>query len=307
MKKTSQQEPPRRPTPVDSNKITLYHGDCLHILRQLPDQAIDLVVTSPPYADARKKTYGGVAPDDYVDWFLPMSRELLRVVKPSGSFILNIKEKVVTGERHSYVLELILAMKKQGWHWIEEYPWIKKNPMPGKWKTRFRDAHERCLHFSPAIEPYMDQDAVKVTIGDWHKSFNPRRARTDLRKRGTGSQFWTRDANWAGKTEVYPTNVLQFPTENKNKKHPAVFPRQLPDFFIKLFSKPGDVVLDPFAGSGTTLRVAADLGRGAIGIELMDEYVKNIEVEFGIRREPPAVDVPAEPPANDNDQERRTG
>ncbi len=94
------------------NRIVL--GDCREVLKQIPDERIDLVVTSPPYADQRKEVYGGVHPDQYVEWFLPISAELKRVLKPTGSFVLNIKERVVNGERHTYVLELILEMRKQG-------------------------------------------------------------------------------------------------------------------------------------------------------------------------------------------------
>ena len=90
------------------------------MLKTLPDNTVDLVVTSPPYADQRKSTYGGVTTDQYVEWFLPISAQLLRVLKPTGTFILNIKEKVVNGERSTYVMELILAMRKQGWLWTEE-------------------------------------------------------------------------------------------------------------------------------------------------------------------------------------------
>jgi DNA modification methylase len=283
----------------DTKPVTLYHGDCLHVLRQLPDHSIDLSVTSPPYADARKKTYGGIPHAEYVEWFLPIGAELLRVLKPDGSFVLNIKESVVKGERHAYVSDLIRALREQGWRLIDEYVWVKPNPYPGWWPTRLRDAFERCFHLSPTTRCFMDQDAVKVPIGDWVKNWNPAKARTDLRRRGTKSNFWTRDRAWAGKTHVLPTNVLQFPTENKNKKHPAVFPRQLPEFFVKLFSQPGEVVLDPFAGSGTTLSVAAALGRRAIGIELKDEDVVNMEAEFGIDREPQPIMLPLADPAND--------
>lgn len=89
-------------------------------------------MTSPPYADQRKEVYGGIHPDHDVDWFLPISEELKRVLKSSGSFILNIKERVVNGERHTYVIDLILAMRQQGWLWTEEYVWHKKNCYPGK-------------------------------------------------------------------------------------------------------------------------------------------------------------------------------
>ena len=90
-------------------------GDCREVLKTLDDHSVDLIFTSPPYADSRATTYGGIRPDEYIDWFLPISAELLRVLKPDGTFILNIKEKVVDGERHTYVIELILAMRRQGW------------------------------------------------------------------------------------------------------------------------------------------------------------------------------------------------
>jgi len=111
----------------------------------------NLIITSPPYADSRNKTYGGIKPNEYVDWFIPRSKEF---------FILNIKEKAVNGERHPYVLELILALRKQGWLWTEEFVWHKKNCFPGKWPNRFRDAWERCLQFNKTKKFKMYQDEV---------------------------------------------------------------------------------------------------------------------------------------------------
>lgn len=104
----------------------IYLGDCLDILSKLEENSIDLIMTSPPYLNRRVKTYGGVKPEEYVNWFLPIGKELLRVLKPTGTFILNIKEKSENGERHTYVLELILAMRKIGWLWTEEFIWHKK-------------------------------------------------------------------------------------------------------------------------------------------------------------------------------------
>lgn len=150
----------------NGNSIELYNGDSLEVLKSLSDNCIDLIVTSPPYSDQRKTTYGGVHPDKYVEWFLPISEQLLRVLKPTGSFILNIKEKVYEGERHTYVIELILALRKQGWLWTEEYMWHKKNSFPGKWPNRLRDAWERLLHFTKEKKFNMYQDAVKIPIGD---------------------------------------------------------------------------------------------------------------------------------------------
>jgi len=107
-------------------RTDLYLGDCKEKLELLEENSVDLIVTSPPYADQRKDTYGGIHHDKYVEWFLPISEQLLRVLKPTGTFILNIKEKVVDGERSTYVMELILEMRKQGWLWTEELFGIKK-------------------------------------------------------------------------------------------------------------------------------------------------------------------------------------
>ncbi len=115
-------------------------GDCFDVLKKMEENSVDLIVTSPPYADQRKNTYGGIHPDGYVDWFLPITGELFRVLKPTGTFILNIKEKNSDGERHTYVMDLIIKMRNQGWLWTEEFMWHKKNCFPGKWPNRFRDA-----------------------------------------------------------------------------------------------------------------------------------------------------------------------
>jgi DNA modification methylase len=126
----------------------IIQGDCLEVLKDFDDNTFDLIVTSPPYADSRSKTYGGIKPINYVEWFLPRSEQLFRVLDSKGTFILNIKERVVKGQRSTYVLELILELQKQGWLWTEEFIWHKKNFSPGKWPNRFRDSWERCLQFN---------------------------------------------------------------------------------------------------------------------------------------------------------------
>ena len=116
------------------------------MLETLPENSVDLVFTSPPYANNRcKSAYHGVDIDQYVEWFLPISEQLKRVLRPEGSFVLNIKERAVHGERQTYVLELILEMKKQGWYWIEEYIWHKKDCYPGKWPNRTQESADQCL------------------------------------------------------------------------------------------------------------------------------------------------------------------
>jgi len=263
-------------------KVEIYLGDCKNELKYLPDNSVDLIVTSPPYADQRKSTYGGISVDKYVEWFLPISEELLRVLKPTGTFILNIKEKVVNGERSTYVMELILEMKKQGWLWTEEFIWHKKNCYPGKWPNRFRDAWERLLQFNKNKQFNMYQDSVMVPVGDWAKSRLKNLSETDLHRDNSkvSSGFGKNISNWIGRDMTYPTNVLHLATECNNKKHSATFPETLPTWFINLFTQVGDCVLDPFMGSGTTNIVAAKLHRNSIGIELLPDYYNLVKTSF---------------------------
>lgn len=257
----------------------LFLGDCKDELKKLEDNSVDLVFTSPPYADNRKDTYGGIHPDKYVEWFLPASQQLLRVLKPTGTFVLNIKERVEKGERHTYVIELILEMRKQGWLWTEEFIWHKKNCYPGKWPNRFRDAWERLLQFNKSRQFHMYQDAVRVPVGEWSKTRLKNLSETDKRRDNSrvGSGFGKNISNWLDRDMVYPTNVLHLATECGNRNHSAVFPDDLPEWFIKLFTKEGDVVLDPFMGSGTTLLVAQRMKRNSIGMEILPEYCEMVK------------------------------
>jgi DNA modification methylase len=251
-------------------------GDCLDELQNYEDNYFDLIVTSPPYADCRKNTYGGIHPDEYVDWFLPRSNEFYRVLKPTGTFILNIKEKVVNGERHTYVIELILGMRNQGWLWTEEFIWHKKNSHPGKWPNRFRDAWERCLQFNKTKNFHMFQDNVMIPMGKWAETRLKHLGKNDTIRFNSqvGSGFGKNIANWVGRDKAYPSNVLHLATETGNRNHSATFPKSLPEWFIKLFTKEDDWVLDPFVGSGTTCEVAQQLGRNCVGIDILPDYVE---------------------------------
>ena len=258
---------------------TLYLGDCKEELQHIASDSVDLIVTSPPYTNQRSDTYGGVTPEAYVEWFLPIADELQRVLKPTGTFILNIKERVVKGERHTYVLELILAMRKRGWLWTEEFIWHKKNCYPGKWPNRFRDAWERLLQFNLQRKFKMNQEAVMVPVGDWYASRMRTLSETDRSRDESkvGSGFGKKVANWLERDKVYPNNVLHRATECGNRKHSAAFPYWLPEWFIDLFTDAGDVVLDPFIGSGTTAFAALDKGRRVIGIEIHKPYYDTLK------------------------------
>lgn len=260
-------------------------GDCKDELKKLPNEFVDLIFTSPPYADQRKNTYGGIHPDKYVEWFLPTSKELLRILKPTGTFILNIKEKAVNGERSTYVIELILAMKKQGWLWTEEFIWHKKNSYPGKWPNRFRDSWERLLQFNKEKHFKMLQEEVMVPIGSWSKNRLKNLSETDKKRDESkvGSGFGKNISNWLDREMAYPTNVIHMATECNNKNHSAAFPESLPEWFIKLFTQFGDTVLDPFMGSGTTNIVAEKLGRNSVGIDINKDYYELVKRKMETR------------------------
>lgn len=271
----------------------IYNGDANELLANnelFPDSKIDFIITSPPYADKRKNQYGGIHPDKYLEWFLPISKNLFRALKHNGSMILNIKEHARNGERDTYVLELILEMRKQGWYWIEEYCWYKKNSFPGKWPNRFRDAWERCLHFSKEKKFKMYQNSVKVPIGDWadkrFKSMSNKDFERTMSK--TNNILGRNVSNWINRKTVYPhnvitfeeehyiNNVIEFPTVCYNKNHAAAFPLELPVWFLKLFTRKNDVVLDPFIGSGTVAFASLALERKFIGIDIKEEYTSSI-------------------------------
>lgn len=263
-------------------RTELYLGDSKEKLGLLEENSIDLIVTSPPYADQRKDTYGGIHHEKYVEWFLPISEQLLRVLKPTGTFILNIKEKVVEGERSTYVMELILEMRKQGWLWTEEFIWHKKNSYPGKWPNRFRDSWERLLQFNKDRKFNMYQEAVMVPMGNWAKTRLRNLSDTDKTRDNSkvGSGFGKNISNWLEREKAYPTNVLHLATECSNKNHSAAFPEELPEWFINLFTQEYDTVLDPFMGSGTTLIVANRMKRHSVGIDIVPEYYEMVNKQL---------------------------
>jgi DNA modification methylase len=188
---------------------------------------------------------------------------------------VNGYEKCIKGERSCYVIDLIKAIHDQGWSWTEEFIWYKKNAMPGKWSTRLRDAWERLLQFNKSRPFTMYQDAVMIPC---QPSTTQRVSRIspDSNQRhisATGSKFSSNMTAWIGRDFVYPTNVLHLSAENRNRKHSAVFPETLPEWFVKLFTVEGDTVLDPFMGSGTVGVVCRRLNRRFIGMELKPEHV----------------------------------
>lgn len=263
----------------------IYQGDASRLLKDyklFPDNSIDLIITSPPYADQRsyanKRSAVKIRPENYVDWFLPIGSELIRVLKPRGSFILNIKESVNNFERQTYVYDLVIKLKEQGWLWREEYVWYKSTSFPGYWPGRFRDSWERVYHFSKQKDIKFYRKSVKIPIGDWSKKrfkngkiFGYDKAR---RKSNTGSGLSLKVDNWKNKKKVNPHNVLEISSVANNLNHSAAYPEELPAWFIKLLTRKDNVVLDPFMGSGTTAIAAKNLNRNYVGIEYYKKFIK---------------------------------
>lgn len=256
-------------------KNQILKGDSREILKRYPDQYFNLIVTSPPYADARKKHYYSITTEEFPDYFESFHDEFWRVLDNQGSFILNIKDKVMNGVRNRYVWKTILRLEEKGWKCIDDYLWLKPNAMPGYWPNRLRDEWEYCFHLTKEKKFTMYQDAIKKPIGDWAETrLRKLTGKSATRHNSENNSGFGRDLNkWKDKNTVLPGNVVEVPVVGKNMGHPAVFPIGLPLFFIKLFTKEGDVVLDPFAGSGSTAIAALKLNRDYVLIDLEQEYV----------------------------------
>ena len=262
----------------------IIHGDCLEIMPTLPDKSIDMVMTSPPYADRRKATYGGVTADKYVDWFLPIANEIKRILKPSGSFFLNIKPHTHNGERSLYVFDLICRLKREiGFMFVDEFCWTK-NAFPGELKGRFKNGFEPIFHFTV-------QSPNKIT-------FNPLACGTPTKPESIARSYRKqcgKPKNGSGMTGMNTTNIRNLKTSRPDNVvhvnnvsnqfsdkqiHPATFPEGLVEFFIKSFTNKGDTVLDPFAGIGTTGIACLKNGRQLILIEKDETYFNAAKERF---------------------------
>ena len=235
---------------------------------------VDLIVTSPPYADARRNHYDSVHPDDFAEWFMTFHEPFFDVLKPTGSLVINIKDKVVKGVRHRYVWHVIERLSESGWFAIDDYIWHKTNPMPGSWPNRLRDGWEYCFHLAKSTRPYFNADGVRKPIGDWVDSRLKKLGENDQSRHNSENEsgFGRDISKWVGKKTVLPANVISLPLVGVNKGHPAVFPIDLPSFFIKLLCPEGGLVVDPFGGSGTTGIAALTLGRNSLLIDNNPEY-----------------------------------
>lgn len=279
-------------------------GDCVEVMKDLPSKSVDLVLTSPPYADQRDYGTEGssISPDDYIKWFVPKARQIKRVLKDNGSFILNINDKTVDGFQHLYAFELMIYLcKKMGFRLVRDYIWYNPATPPNVFSRggygRTKKSHEYCFWFSKGSEWTFNLDPIRKPYGKDMDKFLQGKGKGD---RTENSRPSTHNFNcekvWANKGGSDPGSVISLGNTNSNDlfsklckergiAHPARFPEKLAEFFILSGTEEGALVLDPFSGSGTTALSAARNNRRWIGIDANADYSElaraRMEMELG--------------------------
>lgn len=249
--------------------------DCLNVLRQVPDDTFDLVVTSPPY-DGQPKYGNGekYERDWYEDTFMKVTSEVLRTLKPHGSFVLNYRSRRVNGERGTLQYEMVLWLREQGFRFAEDFVWGKPSPPPGKWKRNLKDAVEYCFQFTKTDEfQFFPENCLKPARWD-RRDVERRKKLAHNYERVTEPSGQGRRRVQAGPDLVRPSTLLHMEPEflPNPTEHPARFPVELPSFFIKLLTQPEQLVFDPFGGTCTTAVAAENLGRKWLVAELDESY-----------------------------------
>jgi site-specific DNA-methyltransferase (cytosine-N4-specific) len=272
-----------------------YHGDALEVLRQVPAGSVALVFTSPPFALRRKKAYGNVTADEYVEWFWPFAREIHRVLRPDGSFVYELGGawNPGRGTRSLFPYRLVLRLAEL-FQLAQEFYWHNPSrlPTPAEYvtirRTRVKDAVSTLWWLSKGDEPQADNRRV---LRPYSKSMR-RLLRDGYQPAMRPSQheiskYFQRDNGGA-----IPPNLLTIPNTRSNDEylrrcrdaalpiHPARFPSGIPEFFIRFLTRAGQTVLDPFAGSNTTGQAAEAMGRSWVSIEINRDYVMGSMLRF---------------------------
>lgn len=258
----------------------VYQGECIEVMRSMPAASVDAVMTSPPYAEQRKSTYGGIPERDYPEWSVEVFRAMRHVLRPGGFVFWNISPHVRNGQLADYMLRTRLALREDGWLEHDELIWVKPDKMPtGKaaWPVR---AWESIHWFSMSKDPRVDAtrngnpitDEQRAAVAKRKSPFQGRDARLGWDHLGSGSGVMSRDFSRAKNWQRVAVRA------NENAfDHPALFPVALARWMVR-FLKPSDdaTILDPFAGSGTTLEAAVVEGYKAVGIERELDYLDMI-------------------------------
>lgn len=289
-------------------------ADSLEFMRALPESTVNLVLTSPPYALHFKKEYGNVEKSEYVSWFLEFAEQIYRILPDDGSFILNIGGSYKKGVpvRSLYHFKLLIRLVEEiGFHLAQECFWYNpaKMPVPAEWVTvrriRIRDSVEYVWWLSKTpwpkasnlnvLKPY-SEDMLRLNRRGLKSKKRPsgHHIKESFSDIGSGGSIppnvveLSDDDSWS----LIPPDMLRFGNNAANdayakgckqadlKRHPARFPGVLPEFFIKMLTDEGDMVLDPFAGSNTTGAVAESLQRKWIAIDLVEDYLEGSKFRF---------------------------
>lgn len=247
--------------------IDIRHGDCLEVLRDLPENSVDSVVTSPPYAMQRKSTYGGIPEKDYPEWTVAWMREVWRVLKDDGSVIINISPHINAGQLSDYVMHTRLALRADGWSEVDEIVWHKANAMPTGSPRKPKRSWESLLWYAKHGQPHSDAKAMgKPPTGP------------KFGKRGAAARNgWAHDATGGCSSPdiARVQNVVQIGklSGEQSINHPAPYPWQLAEWCGKLITPDGGTILDPFTGSSSTGVAAIKNGWNFIGIDQSLEYI----------------------------------
>jgi DNA modification methylase len=272
-----------------------YQGDAREVLANLPDESVSLIFTSPPFALRRQKAYGNVTADDYIEWFWPIAEQIRRVLKQDGSFVMELGGawNPGSGTRSLFIYQLLLKLGEI-FHLAQDFYWHNPSrlPTPAEWvtirRTRVKEAITQIWWFSKSTEPQADNRKVLVPYSKSMKrllkdGYSPAKRPS---QHEIGPHFQKDNGG------AIPPNILTIPNTRSYDEyifrcraaglpvHPARFPSELPDFFIKFLTNEGQTVLDPFAGSNTTGQQAERLGRKWVSIELNPEYVAGSRLRF---------------------------
>ncbi|GIW03510.1 MAG: methyltransferase [Thermomicrobiales bacterium] len=275
-------------------------GDSRQLLDEMESDSVDLVITSPPFPLLRQKAYGNEDQEEYVDWLLEFGRRIYRVLKPTGSFVLDLGGTYQRGVpiRSLYQYRVLLRFCDElGFYLAEEFFWHNpsKLPSPIEWvnkrKIRAKDTVNTIWWFAKTEWPYADvrqvlteySDRMRRLLADSARYYTPK-------ERPSGHDISARFDNDNG--GAIPSNLLVIPNTESNSRylrrckalgipaHPARFPAKLPEFFIRLLTRPDDLVLDIFAGSNTTGEVAERLCRRWLAFEIEPQYVASSILRF---------------------------
>ncbi|QDT62379.1 Modification methylase PvuII [Stieleria bergensis] len=310
-KKATKKKPADLPGSSDSVRLSFttkfgaaYHGDSKVMLREhVEEESVDLIMTSPPFGLVRKKTYGNADADDYLDWFRPFGDAFKRVLKPSGSLVIDIGGAWIPGQptRSLYHYKLLIMLCEEfGFHLAQDFFWWNpaKLPTPAEWVTvrrvRVKDAINCVWWLSPTPWPKASNRRVLTPYSDSMKGLL--KNGYTAKKRPSGHDI-SEKFNINNGASI-PPNLLPFPNTDSNSHylryckdndlplHPARYPAELPEYFIRMLTDPGDLVIDPFGGSCITGEVSERLRRNWMCGELVEEYLAGGKGRF----EGPAVD-----------------